>query len=445
MRSQTLDKVRAVLTNRYTICSAAVIIFYFAINPQLTQDILPDTISYVSLAESIFTDSARMRPPVYPLLIRACKSLSILSGVSWTYLISLAQLAFLLVIANLVLNIFSTFVASKWVATCSSIFISIAPDLIRASLVLLPELMLAMLLVVVWKLMLNMASQKEFYESRFGYPLIIGVISGIASLCKPVWALGFIPLVLGVMVLSNQKILVAIRYAGLIACFHLILLISWQLFLIYNFNQFSISTVGATNLNRLSLRAGFTKDGEGTKVYEYLDSKGLLGKSQELKWHKYEEFTELKNNVPHAIIADPSFYRKAIRGNLTTFLKLQLSRWHIFYIHRPPCPDQKYFHHFPELFRYIYCGTYNIFFRPVLPALLLFSLLAGLYLRNTRKFTVVTALILLYFSAVITFFSYQDPHFARMRVGVEPLFLALSLLPAQVIIEQQFRGYRNRK
>ena len=347
------------------------------------------------------------------------------AGDHWPRLVVGLQTASLAALGVVLLNLFLQFNVPPFFACPAAILICIDPGVLAASRSLLPELFLGLLLVLLWTASLRATATR--------HALLIGLASGYAALVKPVWIFGALPLAAALALLHRRKL--AIPLAVLAG--HVAVCGAWQGYLLVQFHQSTFSRIGTHNLNLALLRGGFTADAPDTALYHYLQQSGLLDQALALRWEDLAGFTRLKNTIPDAEQSDPAFCRRILSRRWPAVAWLQLRRWPQFFMVRVPGFEERSFPGMPHWARYLYEGGYAWWFRadpggvafPTLLLLLLVSFACCLSTARLYPLAIVSAAIILYYSGIIVSLTYQDSSFIRMRAGLEPLLLFLSLLP----------------
>jgi len=211
--------------------------------------------------------------------------------------------------------------------------------------------------------------------------------------------------------------------------------LAWQVVLLVQFQQKTISDVASVNINLAIMRAGLTRRAEGTSLYNFLQREGILDEALSLKWDDFDKFTAIKDKIPWQERADPLFYSAALSKDGLAFVSIQISRWPRFFTTRPGTQQTNTFQNMPQLVKYLYQGFFNVLFRPLLPILLMIAI-GLIFVQRLRSVLIVSLLTILYFSSVLAVLTYQDPHYIRMRVAVEPIMIFVALLPLYFISEK---------
>jgi hypothetical protein len=358
---------------------------------------------YINVANELLGTTAKNRPAGYPIILKVLMQINI---ENWEKLLILFQYIALAFLAIPIYKLYKYLHISTGVSIVFCVFILIAPGLVGTSALLLPELMLGFFITLAWFFTIQIISNKSRSP---GKQLILatlsGFLSGFAVLQKPVWILGFIPLSLGVLFVFLLGRSYKGFYLGLtIALSHMLVHMAWQVPLIIKYDQYMLSNIGTVNLNLVSIRLSLTKHTEGTKLYSLIKQKGKLGEALHLKWKdddKFSQFKKLAHSEP-----DTHFYKNAILKEPFKFLGAQIKRWPWFFMVRHGYYNKNSFPLMPKSVRYLYFGSYNWLFRPLMPILLLLSICYGLYRAELREITIISGLVLIYFSGMVTFLSY---------------------------------------
>lgn len=419
----------------YIFCAVSVSLFLIWSNPSLTAHSGDDSREYVELADNLLGEVARDRPPGYPLALKLFK---FIAGYKWQRLLVAVQFAALAGLSILLLRLYQTFSISIWTSVPASILIAVSPGLVHNSSLVLPELLLGVFITLAWFYAVKLAISRDKQQSKLlRQAFLVGLLSGIATLFKPVWLLGIIPLAIGVgfFYLKTPRKVLALMATMILT--HALVCITWQMLLINRYQQYTISRIGTMALNLVSIRAGLTRHSKDTPLYRYLHEIGMLNQALILKWEDFDQFSNIKSQIRMCgEMSDKSFYRKALSKELGTFIKIQISRWPWFFLVRPSSAHEGSFPMMPGIVRYFYEGSFNWIFRPLLPFLLIISLGYGLYTSRLRPLAIISGLVIFYFSGIIALFSYQNPHFIRMRVPLEPLLLFMAFLPLCLIADR---------
>jgi hypothetical protein len=412
-------------------------------NPTLSWTEYPDTAGYVALAGDLADEAARDRPPGYALFLRACQRAA---GAPWPRMVVAVQMLSLAGLAVVLLGFFRRLGAPAPVAAPASILVCVNPGLLAAARNLLPELLLGLVLVPAWIASIHLAADPGPRSVRRA--ALLGVASGCAALIKPVWLLGALPLAAMLVLTHRRTPRRALAIAGALLSGHLLVCGAWQAFLLARFGQTEFSRVGGKNLNLALVRAGLAPHAEGSALYRHLEQAGLLQEAAALRWDQQQRFNRMKDLIPDDLELDPSFYRLVLRRCAAAAARLQLRRWPAFFSVRPPPLAAGSFPGLPRVLRYVYLGAYAWWFRAdpggfEVPTLLLLLLAAfGWCLRfpELRALAGVSAAAVVYFSGVVVALTYQDSLFIRMRAGLEPILLSISLIPICGVMARRHRA-----
>ncbi len=418
------------------LCVAAVWAMALWSNPSLRAVTGVDTQDYLDVARDLSSNAARDRPPAYPLFLRAAIAIG---QERWPAFVVGAQMLLLGAIASILFGVLRAIPVPLPIAALSAIFCSVTPGLLRYSSSLLPELLLGFLITLSWSEAVRLARADSGALCRTVWLAVgCGAVSGLAVLVKPVWILGIVPLAAGVFLMRRRAGSGRAAAVAIVMVFAAVLVIvPWQLFLLRRFGQTTISRVGAANVNLTALRAGLVEDGRGTPLYGYLASNGLLDDARRLRWEDFDEFTRIKVALPWEIRVDPGFQRRVLERDFAAYAWRQARRLPAFFsTHPPPLADGE-FPGLPGFVRRLYVRVFDNLFRanlgpvrvPVLLILLIAGLAYGMTRSRLRPVLVTGALAVAYYAAIVAFLTYQDSHFIRMRIPLEPVLLTLFLVP----------------
>ena len=111
--------------------------------------------------------------------------------------------------------------------------------------------------------------------------------------------------------------------------------------------------------------------------------------------------------------------------------------WHRFFSNRMFYPNTpKTFLGLPDEVRYLYVTSYSYFYRPLMPLMLLLTLALYFIYPKYKAFIFTSLSILIYFSLVVIIFTKSQSSVMRMRVPVEIILFATSLLPFMCYIRK---------
>ena len=133
---------------------------------------------------------------------------------------------------------------------------------------------------------------------------------------------------------------------------------------------------------------------------------------------------------------DAGFAKKIIANVPFKFIFLQLSTWHTFFTKRMHHPTVNSFPYMPESIRYLYLGSYNNLYRPLLVPLLIFFFIMWQY-KHYRILIISTLIVLIYFSMFHAIFSATPAHFIRYRVAVEYVLFFSALFPVGLALQNR--------
>ena len=188
--------------------------------------------------------------------------------------------------------------------------------------------------------------------------------------------------------------------------------------------------VMTVNICMASLRAGLIEYAYGTPLYNLIEKKQMLESAKQLDGVDGKEFREIYNELPWKERYDPAFAKAVILKVPHKYVYSQIKYFHRFFINRMFTPSDK--DSFPGLsksLRYIYVGSYNNLYRPLLPILLFIATIIALFNKKERYLILYSMLIILYFSLVVVIFSKSQSSYMRMRVPIEYILFFVAFLP----------------
>lgn len=415
---------------------------HWLIREKIQYRLAEDTESYALVAETFSSEAAQDRPPLYPLFLKLSgRPPGRYKNVVIMQVLLVSTVSFLLY--RLARSASLTPIASGLVA----LLVTCSPAMVYYANHVLPETIMAVLISFLFYSTVRFDTRR--LRAAWWNACLIGILSGLCALVKPVWVLGFV--VLGLTIALSQDT-VRVKKIGLFAAVGLgrwMIVGLWATFLWFSFSYFGVSRVGTVNLNLIAIRAGFTEDASGTQLYNVLHETGLLGDALRCRWDKFTLFTKIKDRIPWKERIDPEFYRAAIRKNIATYAAIQGQRIPAFFASGFPrfnaedigIPDSVY-----RLYLQAYSRLYRFeIANQKIPVSLLILICGVVWARSRaeiRRQYIVGGALVAYFAVLITALSYQDGHFMRMRTECEPILLYLILLPIARILERLVAGVK---
>lgn len=413
--------------------AAATLALTLFLGPPVSPIEQPDTRQYAAVALDLGSEWSRDRPPVYPLLIRLCRSLA---GPEWPRAVVIVQVGLLCGLAASLSRLLRRHGMRPGWAVATAVASCTTPSLILYSRILLPEVSMAVLVVLAWN-----ASLRAVDGSSQRSPVLLaglaGLWSGAAALTKPVWLPGALPLAAGILLARGPKASDRRRAALTLVAVHAAVILSWQAFLFQRFGQLQLSRTRSIALNLAAIRLGMTHFADGTPLYRYLERAGLLDAALRLRFEDLTEFNRIKDAIPLEMRIDREFEKKAVFDHVGLFVLRQLRRTPAFFLTRPiEFGLARTGDGLPGTLRSLHRLVYAVYFRVrigpwmVSPCLLL--LLAGavwwILGGANRNLFGVSLLCLAGFVLETVLLSFQDSTLARYRVEVEPILLTVTLL-----------------
>jgi hypothetical protein len=404
-------------------------------NPSMMSQTVTDTQSYIRAAENL-PQPHEERPPIYPLLILMTMTTG---GAQWaTHLTMLNHLVFP-IFALLALDISRRLNLTLLSRILIVVGVIVIPGIYNAASVLIPEFHLAVGTMLVWWIAARIALAET--EAMHPHDYIIGgvwlgLVSALMTLTKPVWIVGLFPVLLALVIIKWKVGLgVILRLVGSATVIYVVIFLSYQLSLILATGQGTPSSTSTMNLNLIVLRLGLVEYGEDTAFYDYLEENDLLATAQALEWDEFETFSGLKDQIPGEVRKDAAFYRTVLRQNPAPMVVHQLLRVPRFITTGPGSISAESFPLMPSFVRAIYVRVFPNMHKLLYLPLLGISVVMMLTAKRYRNIILLTGSIVLYYAFVLTFLTYQDPHFTRMRVACEPQILFAALMPIVALVE----------
>jgi len=185
-----------------------------------------------------------------------------------------------------------------------------------------------------------------------------------------------------------------------------------------------------------SIRGGLVEIGKGTPLYQYLEDNQLIGSAIKCNGDDNDDFRKVYWAIPFNMKINKEFAKKIIENAPFKFIVLQLATWHTFFTKRMHHPNENSFPYMPDSIRYLYLGSYNNLYRPLLAPLLIFFILMGIN-KKYRLLVITSLIVLIYFSFLHAMFSATPAHFIRYRVAVEYVLFFSALLPVGIALQNQ--------
>ena len=408
-----------------------IIIFIFVLfwglwsNPEFEMKIAPDSWDYIAVAEDFSSSANILRSFGYPMLIRFC---ILLSDTNWETILFIVQL-FLHGVSVLVLrSILVDLVPFTGLVNVISILISIHPSSLFYVNYLLPEYFMSFALV----LFLFFSKKLLFLENNnILLCIVCGFLSGLAFMIKAVWILGFMALLIPIIIFKKKKKEVIIICSILITT-HFLMPAIWETYKSFH-NQDILKKKNQSivvNVNFAAIRLGLVKYGEGTSLYDLIMKNGLMDFALKCNGDDNKDFRKVYNGISFGDRYDYDFTKKIIQNAAVPFLFGQLSNWYRFISNRMHIPNQKQsFSGMPSLLKYIYIGSFNFYYRPLLGILLIISLVYCFYYPVLFRFSIMNFGIIIYFLLVLCVFTIAPHNMIRMRQPVDALLLLQASLP----------------
>lgn len=380
---------------------------------------LGDTQGYLDVSKNwMDSDYVYIRPVIYPLFLLLSK----INDTSDFGLIVYIQVIFYAMSGALFYKILNQHLNSyNKVLLALLVLVSfMVPQSLYMNEVVLPEMLPLFFILLFIYVLLKPSTLKN--------SILLGVFILVPVLMKPLWLLLLAFPVLKYM--YSDRRLKNFLFGFF---FPLALVIS-----LYSLNQYMVAKKGTNpimastldvNLNLALIRMGLIQGSEGTKLYNFLNSKKLLNEIEKRSWSndqdEYLNFKKLKDRIPWEIREDSNFWKSILfsnTGNLFKFVSFQLSRLSTFYstsaengevIFLPKPLDVLYQRFFSTIHtKYIV----SFFF-------VLFAFVVGIFDFTKLTLNKVLFFLIVGVGVVLSLLTYQDAHFIRMRSVIEPLLV----------------------
>ena len=375
-----------------------------------------DTAGYYDVAKNGFaSEEARLRPLLYPLLLKAAMAISPNHPNTWVVIIQLLfyYLSFLtLVILLTKISFFKT-----WNSFIICIILAIAminPQSLHANSVILPEII--PLFFVILALYYSATDIKKFHSSiLYGFLIIIPI------LFKPVWIfLVVFPIIKLAWVKRDRMSILRNTVFPVVITFAIFAL--HQNLINHNIrNGHPVSSTMDICLNLTLIRCGCIQGAENTVLYNHLSKIGQVESISSRKWNnsaaEYNDFTRIKNDIPWRIREDSRFWQKSLQNpkNVFTYAKIQLGRVTKFYT---TSASETSIQLKSDFQTYAYQGFYNKIHKTIVFPLFVLSFIS-IICHKHPKIILVFWIFTLLGSIILTFLTFQDSLFLRMRALIE--------------------------
>ncbi len=382
-----------------------------------------DTMSYLDVSLNGFnSESIRFRPILYPLVLKLSFILN--GGSNYECIVSiqiifyvLASIVFLYIVLN-----------DHWLSRINAVLVSVlvllsllSPNTIASNSLVLPEILpLTFILLVAY---FTAKEIKNIFES-----VLFGIVLIIPALFKPLW--------LFLVIIPISKL--SWKHGGykrywLNIIFPISIAIS--AFVVHQAmikksvkGGYQLASTMDVNLNLALIRCGITTGSEETKLYHYLNEKRLLDRIRNRNWDnssaEFSEFTMLKDSIPWEQREDTQYWRKALadKNNFFIFTANQMKRILRFYTNSATDESIQIK---PRLCNYLYQSFYYWIHKLFVFPVFIFLLISIIW-KKEQGVIVVFWIITFITSIILAILTYQDPHFTRMRIAVEPILLFLT-------------------
>lgn len=404
-------------------------------NPSLDASINPDSYDYLTLSNNLFDESANFRPPIYPLFLRISSMVGNIESTKNIFLMQVTFHSLNILICFLFLNYIKV---NVFLALIICSVAGINPSQLYHASNVLPEMLLCFAITTCWILVLFF-----IYNSGNFFPtqilILIGIISGLAALIKPVWILGVFPILISILLLNKNKNTSSIKISTLLVGAHFLVIFIWNGINYFSDVKLQRGKTLTVNICMASIRSGLIKYGEGTSIYKQLRQNGNLKQALSLNGKDNKEFRSVYASLSWEQRYDPQFATHIFKYAKLEFVTSQLKYWHYFFMNRMFSPNKKdSFILFPDIGKKLYVVLYSYFYRPLMPIMLILSIVIIFFNQKYRALVLTSISILIYFSFVIILFSKSQSSVMRMRVPVEIILFICSIYPMADLLKNYF-------
>ena len=418
----------------YWVLFLIVFLFSWWSNPSLTPSTSPDTAEYLSVARDFSDPGSEIRPIFYPLLIRLCMMISINH---WGEIVVAIQM---ILHSCMILFLFKLFIKhniSRVFAFIFSLAIGFNPNLLVYSSRLLPQQFLGVLIALSFYYALRLIEDWDdnlWYNNKYLY--LTGIFSGLALITKPAWLLGIFPTIITIFYFKKISFH-TIKVAFLLSLLHFSFNMVWGEYKkeidnerVYgidgNIVERTLFFFKGANFNIGAVRLGLVDYGKGTPLYELLKEKKVLELSRSLKGDVSPEYTLVWHTLTLKQWGDVQFSKAILTKVPLKYFFGQFSTWYQFFTKRMFHPDG--FPGMPNFIKYIYIGSYNQLYRPILPILLI-AFVAMLAFKELRPLVLLNGLFVIYYTLLHALFTASPQHFIFYRTSIEYILFFAAFFP----------------
>ena len=418
----------------YWVLFVLVFLFSWWSHPSLIPKTSPDTSAYINIAENFSHERNTMRPFFFPLFIKTCMWLS---ESNWNILFSICQILFH---ASLCLVLFLFYQKLGLKPVISFILVMVIgfnPNILFYTTYVVPDYLFGVLITMSWMmfiiLMVDLNKGKIFDINIQAF--VFGLLNGLASVTKQIWLYAIFPFIAYLIQTAgmNKKTLKISM---------IIILLNFSFYYYWSLNKNAMGQYAKLSdqtyysINMASIRGGLVEYGKGTALYQYLEENQLIESARKCNGDDNDDFRTVYWAVPFSMKMDAGFAKKIIANVPFKFIFLQLSTWHTFFTKRMHFPNHQTnaFPYMTDSIRYLYIGSYNNLYRPLLVPLLICFLIMAKY-KHYRILVISTLIVLIYFSMLYAIFSATPAHFIRYRVSVEYVLFFSALFPIGLALQ----------
>ena len=354
----------------------SIFLFSWWSHPSLIPKIAPDTYAYINIAQNFTDPSNAMRPFFFPLFIRLCMWLT-QSQSDWNLetvgiVFSICQI---IIHASLCLILFLFYQKMRLKPIFSFILVLVIgfnPNILYYTTYVLSDYLFSALITMSWMMFIILIERLSMGKISYinTQAFIFGLLNGLASVTKLVWLFAIFPFIAYLIQKAgmNKKIL---KISMIIILLNFSFYIFWSLHKNYVAKYSKLYNQTYYSINMASIRGGLVENGKGSVLYQYLEDNQLIESARKCNGDDNDDFRKVYWAVPFSMKMDEEFAKKIIKNVPFQFIILQLSTWHTFFTKRMHHPTVNSFPYMPESIRYLYLGSYNNLYRPLLVPLLI--------------------------------------------------------------------------
>ena len=436
------NKLINIFTQNITYIVLMILTFIFGLwsKPLAGISLSADSFDYIKLAKNFNHEISKFRPPFFSIILRFFMELG---AEKWKIYYCNFQL---ITHSSMVLIFFYIFQNLKLSKTASFILclgIGFNPSLLYYATYVLSDFLLGLLTTLLWALTLfyiSKGKKERNGETYIKYSLIIGFLCGLITITKPIGALIFIPITLGILIFVRKYFL---KSMIIIICLNFSFLFLWEFYKGLNNSNRNFKPMDhlSYSINMTTIRAGLVDYGIGTPFYNEIIKKKYLDKAKSFNikmsytMDMQAGFMDFKRSFDKSYTYDEVFSKKILYNAPFKLFIASISNWHSFFTKRCFSPGHSSFLGMPKKIKIIYNKIYAYLYRPFLVPLMLFSLFIFLKIKNFPLLFISFSLIF-YASFTSSILSPHGGELPRYRVWIEYIILFLAFYPIGVVFDK---------